>query len=217
MTNDVVDVDLTLDGEKIEFVPEFVYLGSILSFHNVQTKEISRRTQNGWRAFWKLRPYLISKKISLHLRLKLFKMCILPVLTYACGTWTMTKRNQNSLDVTHLAMLRRILGVSRKDRIRNEVIYETTQSSPLSKYVDVRRWKWAGHIARRTDNRWTEAVTSWWPRELGKRRRGAQKKRWKDDFKRRSKKWWRDARDRCDLPPLPRRPNPLAGRTSRPS
>ena len=114
-------------------------------------KEVSRRTQNGWRAFWKLRHYLTSKQISHQLRMKLFNMCVVPVLTYACGTWTTSKKVLNKLDVTHLAMLRRIYGVTRRDMIRSEKIYSTTQSGPLSTFVNKRRWKWAGHVARTLD------------------------------------------------------------------
>ena len=151
--------------------------------------------------------------------MKLFNLCVVPVLTYACGTWTTSKKVLNKLDVTHLAMLRRIYGVTRRDMIRNEKIYSTTQSGPLSTFVNKRRWKWAGHVARREDGRWTEAVTVWWPREMGRRRRGGQKKRWKDDLRKLSRLWWQDAR-RHRKPPSPLlsgRPYPQDGRTSRPS
>ena len=219
MTNEIIDQDLIFEGKPIEFVSEFVYLGSCLSFDGGQEKEISRRTQNGWKAFWRLKTYLTTRRISLQLRLKLFNMCVLPVLTYSCGTWTTTKRTLKKIDVTHLAMLRRILGVTRRDRIRNEKILEDTDARPLSEIIHERRWKWAGHVARREDGRWTEAVTTWWPRENGKRRRGAQKKRWKDDLKKRSVTWWHDARARRRMPPLPEkgRPVPRHGCTSRPS
>ena len=43
------------------------------------------------------------------------------------------------------------------------------------------KWRWAGHVAKRNDHRWTIRLTEWQPRE-GKRRRGRQKRRWRDDI-----------------------------------
>ena len=45
----------------------------------------------------------------------------------------------------------------------------------------VLKWRWAGHIARRTDNRWSTALLLWEP-EGGKRRVGHPKARWRDDM-----------------------------------
>ncbi|GFO46854.1 endonuclease-reverse transcriptase [Plakobranchus ocellatus] len=56
--------------------------------------------------------------------------------------------------------------------------------------------KWAGHVARLKDNRWTLRVTDWQPRN-GKRSRGRQARRWRDDIvKTKGNRWSRDARDR---------------------
>ena len=43
------------------------------------------------------------------------------------------------------------------------------------------KWRWAGHVMRRDDNRWTRRVTEWQPRN-GKRTRGRQKRRCRDDL-----------------------------------
>ncbi|XP_072028434.1 uncharacterized protein [Amphiura filiformis] len=43
------------------------------------------------------------------------------------------------------------------------------------------KWRWAGHIARRDDNIWIKRLTEWQQR-TGKRRRGRQKRRWRDDL-----------------------------------
>ena len=43
------------------------------------------------------------------------------------------------------------------------------------------KWRWAGHLMRRDDNRWTKRMTEWQPR-CGKRGRGRQKLRWRDDI-----------------------------------
>ena len=44
-----------------------------------------------------------------------------------------------------------------------------------------RYWRWAGHVARRTDRRWSSEVLLWTPSD-GHRRRGRPRKRWVDDI-----------------------------------
>ncbi|CAH2269166.1 jg1699 [Pararge aegeria aegeria] len=56
--------------------------------------------------------------------------------------------------VTQRAMERLILGVSLRDKIRNEKIRRITRVIEIAQRVAKLKWKWAGHIARRTDGRW---------------------------------------------------------------
>ena len=166
--------------------------------------------KSGLRAFWTLRNYLTSTKIDLKFRLRLFNMCVLSTLTYGSDTWTLTARNKQRLRVSHLAMLRRILRESRRDHIPNVEIFKKCDATPLSSVVKSRKWSWAGHLARRSDGRWSEAVTCWWPRGTGARRRGGQKKRWKDEFKIVAD-WWRQAREKKPVPATPQRPRRARG------
>ena len=56
--------------------------------------------------------------------------------------------------------------------------------------------KWAGHIARMKDNRWTKRCTEWQPRR-GKRSRGRPSRRWQDDItEKEGTTWIRKATDR---------------------
>ncbi|CAH2239804.1 jg20737 [Pararge aegeria aegeria] len=55
------------------------------------------------------------------------------------------------LRITQWAMERAMLGVSLRDQIRNEEIRRRTR---VTDKVAKLKWKWAGHIARRSDGRW---------------------------------------------------------------
>ena len=60
------------------------------------------------------------------------------------------------------------------------------------------KWKWAGHVARMKDNRWTIRCTEWQVRD-GKRSRGRPKRRWRDDIQQWlgvGATWSRKAKDR---------------------
>ncbi|CAH2238869.1 jg13679 [Pararge aegeria aegeria] len=56
--------------------------------------------------------------------------------------------------VTQRAMERAMLGVSLRDQMRNEEIRRRTRVTDIAQRVAQLKWKWAGHIARRTDGRW---------------------------------------------------------------
>ena len=52
-----------------------------------------------------------------------------------------------------------------------------TKVQDILKTIQLVKWTWAGHVARRTDGRWTTAVTEWTPR-TGKRSQDRPYKRW---------------------------------------
>jgi hypothetical protein len=80
-------------------------------------------------------------------------------------------------------MERAMLGVSLRDRIRNQVIRQRTKVTDIAHHINMLKWQWAGHISRRTDNRWGKRVLQWRPR-LGKRSVGRPQARWSDDLRR---------------------------------
>jgi hypothetical protein len=79
-------------------------------------------------------------------------------------------------------MLRAMLGVSLRDRIRNQVIQQRTKVTDIAHRISMLKWQWAGHISRRTDNCWGKRVLEWRPR-LGKRSVGRPQARWSDDLR----------------------------------
>jgi hypothetical protein len=89
-----------------------------------------------------------------------------------------------------------MLGVSLRYRIRNEVIRQRTKVTDIAHRISMLKWQWAGHISRRTDNRWGKRVLKWRPR-LGSSV-GFPQARWSDDLCRTAGgSWMRVAEDRA--------------------
>ncbi|CAH2234461.1 jg17763 [Pararge aegeria aegeria] len=130
-------------------------------------KEVNRRIQLGWAAFGKLRD-IFSSKIPQCLKTKVFEQCVFPVMTYGTETWPLTMGFIRRLRVTQRAMERATLGVSLRDRIRNEEIRRRTRVTDIAQRVAKLKWQCARHKARRTDGRWGLKVLEWRPR-TGKR------------------------------------------------
>ena len=116
-------------------------------------------------------------------------------MTYGCQTWSLTKASVKKLETSQRAMERRMLNVKLKDRIRNTTIRQRTRVTDIVQYVTNTKWKWAGHIVRMKDNRWTIRSTEW--HTEGVRSVGRPKRRWRDDIVgQQGAVWTRIAKDR---------------------
>ena len=72
------------------------------------------------------------------------------------------------------------------DKIPSSEIRKRTKITDIIEYTLKQKWRWAGHIAKMKDNRWT---TEWRPRR-GKRWRGRPSRRWQDDKTRKEGTTW---------------------------
>ncbi|XP_038220578.1 glucose dehydrogenase [FAD, quinone]-like [Zerene cesonia] len=61
-------------------------------------------------------------------------------------------------------MERAMLGISLRDQVRNEAIRQRTKVIDIAQQISSLKWQWAGHMCRRTDNRWGTHVLEWRPR-----------------------------------------------------
>lgn len=189
-------VPISIDNQLIEYVSEYIYLGQIISHSDQSTKEINRRTANGWKKYWSLKEVFKSNELSMQIKRKVFESCVLPVITYGCETWSLTKQHREKLERCQRAMERSMTGTKRQDRVRSTKIREKTKIVDITTRVDQQKWRWAGHMIRDPQNKWSKSVSNWYPRD-GKRNRGRQQMRWEDDLRLTAGHLWRRvARDR---------------------
>ncbi|KAI1712838.1 putative uncharacterized transposon-derived protein F52C9.6 [Ditylenchus destructor] len=125
--------------------------------------EIDRRIKAAWYAYSNTNEVLKKLKDK-KLRANIFNTTILAALLYGCETWSLTKTQENRLRTTQRAMERRILGISLRDKITSNSIRQQTQFQDAVEEAKKRKLRWAGHIARREDNRWTKIATAWEPK-----------------------------------------------------
>jgi len=83
----------------------------------------------------------------------------LPVVLFACETWSLTLREERKLRVFENMALRRIF-VSRRDevtgewrRLHNEGLNDLYSSPNIVRVIKSRRMRWAGHVARMGEER----------------------------------------------------------------
>ena len=116
-----------------------------------------------------------NRKITMKFKMRLFDPLILPVALYGAECWQLKTTEQRRLDAFQLRCLRRILGVTYKDRVTNAEIYRRTEQYPLTKKLSWRRLRYVGHLTRMRDTRLTKQSMTWIP-PGGKRPRMTWKK-----------------------------------------
>jgi len=87
------------------------------------------------------------------------------------------------LEAAHHKFQRRLLGITRRDKVRNEDIRKKTGSRKLEDIIKERRLRWLGHVLRMDNSRTARQATHWELRGY-KRKPGQSRKNWVDVIKR---------------------------------
>lgn len=187
MTNASEDT-VIINGEPIEFVKEYTYLGQQISTTDIMSKEIDTRIGKAWKCYWGLKEVMKNTETKITVKAKLYNTCILPVLTYGCQTWALTKAQNRKLETCQTAMERSMLNIRRSDKISNKTIRKRTKIEDVTMRVRKLKWKWTGHIIRGIE-KWNKNIMFWYPRNR-KRKQGRQFRRWEDEIKIIAGKTW---------------------------
>ena len=100
-----------IDGETVETVADFIFLGSKITADSDCSHEIKRHLLLGRKAMTNLDSIFKSRDITLSTMVCLVKTIIFPVVIYRCGSWTIKKTACQKTDTFKLWCWRRLLRV----------------------------------------------------------------------------------------------------------
>ena len=98
-----------IDGEALETVREFIFLGSKITADGDCSHEMKRRLLLGRKATTHLDSILKSRDITLPTKDRLVKAMVFPVVMYGCESWTVKKTERQRIDAIELWCWRRFL------------------------------------------------------------------------------------------------------------
>ena len=146
----------TLDGTSLKLVDKFTNLGSSVSSTE---KDIDTRLMKAWTAIDRL-SIIWKSDLTDKMKRSFFQAAVVLILLYGCTTWTLTKRPKKKLDGNYTRMLRAILNKSWRQHPTSHQLYG--HLPPITKTIQVRRIRHAGHCWRSNDELISD-VLQWTP------------------------------------------------------
>ena len=158
------------DGETVETVSDFIFLGSKITADGDCGHEIKRRLLLGSKVMTNLDSIFKSRDITLPTKVRLVKAMVFPVVMYGCESWTVKKAERQRIDVFELWCWRRLLRVPRTVRRSNQsILKEFSPEYSLEGLMLKRKLQYFGRLMGRTDSLETILMLG---KIEGRRRRG---------------------------------------------
>ena len=117
-----------IDGETVETVSDFIFLGSKITADGDCSHEIKRCLLLGKKVMTNLDSILKSTDITLPTKVHLIKGMVFPVVMYGCESWTVKKAEHQRVDAFELWCWRRLLRVPWTARRPNQSILKEISS-----------------------------------------------------------------------------------------
>ena len=111
-----------IDGETVQTVTDFIFLGSKITADGERSQEIKRCLLRGRKSKANQDSILKSRDITLLTKVHLVKAMVFPVVMYGCESWTIKKAKHQRIDVFELRCWRRLLRVSWTSRRSNQSV-----------------------------------------------------------------------------------------------
>ena len=135
----------TLDGTPLKLVDKFTYLGSSVASTE---KDIDTRLTKAWTTINRL-SIIWKSDLTDKMKRSFFQAVVTSILLYGCTTWTLTKQLEKKLDSNYTRMLQAILNKSWRQHPTRHQLYG--HLSPITKTIQVRQTRHAGHCWRSKD------------------------------------------------------------------
>ena len=141
------------NGEIVETVSDFIFLGSKITADGDCSHEIKRRLFPGRKVMTNLVGILKSRDITLPTKVRLVKAMVFPVVMYGCESWTVKKAECQRIDALELWCWRRLLRILWTARRSNQsILKEINPGISLEGMMLQLKLQYFGHLMRRVDS-----------------------------------------------------------------
>ena len=171
--------DFELDGENVEIVRDFVFLGA--KIEDSCKGEMLRRLALGRAAMSGLNNIWKDKDKTFTTKCRIVNALVLPVVLYGCESWTIRKAERRRIDIFELWCWRRLLRIPWTARRTNKsVIEEIKATNPQEALIKKQQLSYFGHIMRSENSLEKSMMLGMGG---GARKRGRPRARWLDYIK----------------------------------
>ena len=142
-----------IDGEIVETVADFIFLGSKITADGDCSHEIKRCLLLRRKAMTNLESILKSRDITLPTKVYLVKAMVFPVVMYGCESWTVKKAEHWRIAAFELWCWRKLLRVPWTARRSNQsILKEISPGCSLKGLILKLKLQYFGHLMRRVES-----------------------------------------------------------------
>ena len=109
-------------------------------------REVKKRAQAGWNGWKRVSEVICDRRLPARVKRKVYSSVVRPTMVYGLETVAVTKKQVEEMEVAEMKMLRFAMGVTRKDKIRNEHIRSAVKVKRLGMKMREGRLRWYGHV-----------------------------------------------------------------------
>ena len=136
-----------IDGETLEVVTDFIFLGSKITTDGDCSHEIKRCLLLGRKAMTNVDSILKSRDVILPTKVHLVKAMVFPVVMYGCESWTIMKAEHRRIDAFELWCWRRLLRIPWTARRSNQsILKEICPECSLTGLMLKLKLQYFGHL-----------------------------------------------------------------------
>ena len=167
---------MAIDGENVETVTDFIFLGSKITVNGDSSHEIKTLVPRK-ESYDKPRQHFKKQRHYFAIKVHIVKAMVFPVVMYRFESWTIKKAEHQRIDVFELRCWRRLLRVPWTARSNQLISKEISPEYSLEGLMLKLKFQNFAHLMQRTDSL---AKTLMLGKIEGRRRRGRQRMRWLD-------------------------------------
>ena len=174
--------NISLGRENLEQVNNYKYLGVMINSEGRLREEINQRIQKAMSVYHQLgNSYINKRELTTSTKMTIYNTVFSPTLLYGSETWTLDSREHSRVQATEMKYLRRVIGKTKRDKVRNTTVREQTKVEDIKTKIEKNQLRWFGHVQRMNDNRIAKSVYR--AKAQGKRPRGRPRRKWEDDIR----------------------------------
>ena len=177
-----MDQHVEADGEDIETVNTFNFLGSLIVDEGGSSQEIRRRLAMARASAIALTEIWKDRGISRATKKNIMDALVFPIATYGSETWAVGKADRSRIQAFENWCWRKMLRISWKEHKTNEFVEsQIGDHTSICQKIDCNKLQYFGHISRRNGDCLEKIIIQ--GQVEGQRKRGRPKIRWTDGIK----------------------------------
>ena len=154
-------LNVKLNGEALEEVDQFKYLGPVIAANGEVEADVCHRVIEGCKVLGALKRIMKNRGLEMNVKKVLYEKVFMSTVMYGSESWGMKVTEKQKLNVFEMECLRSMAGLSWLDRVRNEAVrVKPGVRRELAARVDINVLRWFGHVERMDNERLLKNVVN---------------------------------------------------------